>query len=258
MGSVVCVPWGSESGIGGAGLEGVVLRSGCSGSVRRGAWPVGRGFAPAVCAAPFFVRAVSWRRLKAGLAGLPARLLVGQPTAWLARLACPSGVPAGLLAGLHCCLAAWRAGCLAACWSACLPACWLAGRPPGLPAWPVRLACPLACWRAGLPTCQSTVRLPACLPACFLAGLPSCRPAGLLAWLPAFQAACSRSQHPVNIQSTSSQHPVNIQSTCAVTLMKLLTFSILRRSKLVLPSRHHLYIIEIMLIGSACAPFVPD
>ena len=143
---------------------------------------------------------------------LPARLSAGRPTAWPARLACPPGLPAGLLAG----------------------------RPADLP----------------------VNRPPACLSACMLSGwaavLPARWPAGLAAWPPAFQAACSRSQHTVNIQSTSSQHPVNIQSTCAVKLMKLLTFSILRRRKLVLPSRHHLYIIEIMLIGSACAPFVPD
>ena len=215
MGSVVCVPWGSESGIGGAGLEGVVLRSGSSGSVRRGAWPVGRGFAPAVCAAPLFVRAVSWRRLKVGLAGLPARLLAGQPTAWLARLACPSGVPAGLLAGLHCCLAAWRAGCLAACWSACLPACRLAG----LPAWLARLACPPglpAGLLAGRPADLPVNRPPACLSACMLSGwaavLPARWPAGLAACLPGCLLSQSTySQHPVNIQSTSSQHPVNMR-----------------------------------------------
>ena len=87
----------------------------------------------------------------------------------------------------------------------CSPDCWLASRPPGLPAWLVRLACPLACWRACIAAWLPgglVAWLPAGLPACPPVGWPADRlacPPGLSAWparWPAGGPACRPASRP--------------------------------------------------------------
>ena len=120
--------------IGGVGLGGMVLRSGSSGSLRRGAWLVGPGVSPRGLCGPFFLPC---RFLEASQsrACQPAGPSVGWPADCLA---CPPGLPAGLLAGRPADQPvnrppAWLSGCMLVGWAAVLPARWPAGLAACLP-----------------------------------------------------------------------------------------------------------------------------